>query len=55
MNDSGIFGGGVAKMGKILLDPIRAVVNQRVKMFPVDNIRIELSAVGEGTGLFSSG
>ncbi|GEM_PF-3067354 len=53
INDSDIFG-GVAKMGNLLLDPVRAVVKQRVKMFPLDNLRIELSSVEEGAGLLGS-
>lgn len=37
-------------MGDLLLAPVRSVVKQRVKMFPVDDVRIEISSVGESEG-----
>lgn len=49
-----VLGGGVSKMGDLLLTPVRRVVCERVKMFPVDEVRIELSSVGEGAGLLGA-
>lgn len=49
-----VLGGGVSKMGDLLLAPVRSVVKQRVKMFPVDDVRIEISSVGEGAGLLGA-
>ena len=49
-----VLGGGVSKMGDLLLVPVRKVVKQRVRMFPVDDVRIELSSVGEGAGLLGA-
>lgn len=49
-----VLGGGVAKMGDLLLGPVRKVVRDRVRMFPVDDVRIELSSVGDGAGLLGA-
>jgi glucokinase len=49
-----VLGGGVAELGAVLLDPVRQVVRQRVRMFPPDDVRIEKSAVGEGAGLLGA-
>jgi len=46
-----ILSGGVAEMGSILFDPIRKVVRERVRMMPVDDIRIEPSKLGEQAGV----
>lgn len=49
-----VLGGGVSKMGDLLLEPVRNVVRKRVRMFPVDDVRIETSSVGEGAGLLGA-
>jgi glucokinase len=49
-----VLGGGVAELGAVLLDPVRRVVNDRVRMFPVDTVRIEKSALGPGAGLLGA-
>ena len=46
-----VIGGGVSGLGDLLLDPVRAVVRQRVRMFPSDNVRVECSALGRDAGL----
>ncbi len=46
-----VLGGGVAELGDILFDTVRAVVRERVRMFPVDDLRIEPSALGGKAGL----
>src|SRR5207245_1414957 len=38
-----ILGGSVAALGDLLLDPIRAAVRDRVRMFPVDDVHIKRS------------
>ena len=43
--DMVVLGGGVAGMGEALLVPVRRVVQDRVRMFPVDHLRIEASLV----------
>lgn len=44
--------GGVAAIGDLLIDTIRSEVRERVRMFPVDGVRIERSALGEKAGLW---
>ena len=42
--------GGVAALGDLLLEPVRAIVRERVRMFPSDGIRIRCSTLGERVG-----
>jgi glucokinase len=49
-----VLGGGVAELGERLLEPIRQVVGERVRMFPAETVRIAKSAVGEGAGLLGA-
>lgn len=46
-----VLGGGVMKTGAILLDVVRATMQHRVGMFPTDDVRIELSLLGERAGM----
>jgi glucokinase len=46
-----VLGGGVAEIGPLLFDTVRATVKQRVRMFPVDDVRIERSLLGEKAGM----
>jgi glucokinase len=45
-----VIGGGVSGMGELLLAPIRETVRRRVRMFPVDGVRIECSQLGDRAG-----
>ena len=47
-----VLGGGVAAIGPLLLDAVRAAVGRRVRMFPVDGIRIEPSVLADKAGLY---
>jgi glucokinase len=49
--DMVVLGGSVAALGDLLLDPIRAVVRERVRMFPVDGVTIERSLLEDKAGL----
>lgn len=49
-----ILGGGVARMGRLLLDPVTDVIRQRVRMFPTTGVRVECSNLGEGAGLMGA-
>ncbi len=49
-----VLGGGVSAMGELLFDPVRKTVEKRVKMFPVSDIRIELSALGDRAGVLGA-
>jgi glucokinase len=45
-----ILGGGVAEIGPLLFEVVRATVRRRVGMFPVDDLRIEKSLLGDKAG-----
>jgi len=45
-----VLGGGLAQMGAPLFDPVRDEVSRRVRMFPVDKLRIEPSLTGPRAG-----
>jgi glucokinase len=47
-----VLGGGVAAIGALLLDTVRTTVRRRVRMFPVDNVSIENSVLGDKAGLY---
>ena len=47
-----VLGGGVAGIGPLLFDTVRQTVRERVRMFPVDDIRIERSLLGDRAGLY---
>jgi glucokinase len=46
-----VLGGGVAGIGPLLFDTVREAMRSRVRMFPVDDIRIERSFLGEKAGM----
>jgi glucokinase len=46
-----VFGGGVAQMGDVLLEPVRDAVCRRVQMIPTDDLRIEISKLGDRAGV----
>ncbi len=46
-----VLGGGVAQIGDRLFDTIRETVRRRVRMFPVDDVRILPSALGARAGV----
>ena len=45
-----VLGGGVAEMGELLFRAVRRTVKERIGMFPIDDLRIEPSALGEMAG-----
>jgi glucokinase len=46
-----VLGGSVAALDDLLIEPIRETVNTRVRMFPVQDLRIEQSLLGDKAGL----
>lgn len=48
--DHVVLTGGVAALGELLLRPIRAVVQERVRMFPADRVHISCSNLGDRAG-----
>ncbi|MBN1866877.1 ROK family protein [Candidatus Sumerlaeota bacterium] len=49
-----VIGGGVAGLGDLLMDPIRAGVLENVRMFPADDVRIETSSLGDRAGVMGA-
>jgi glucokinase len=46
-----VLGGSVAALDDLLLEPVRVTVAERVHMFPVHDLRIERSLLGDKAGL----
>jgi glucokinase len=46
-----VIGGGVAKAGNLLLDPIRRTVKKRVFLMPVEKVEILLAKLGSSAGI----
>lgn len=49
-----VLGGGVAGIGDLLFETVRATVRERVRMFPGDRVRIEPSALGDRAGVMGA-
>jgi glucokinase len=49
-----VLAGGVAEMGELLLVPLREAVRRRVRMFPIDDVRIERSQLGSDAGVYGA-
>ncbi len=45
-----VLGGGVANIGALLFDTVRATVKERVRMIPPETVRIEPSLLGDRAG-----
>ncbi|MEM1442230.1 MAG: ROK family protein, partial [Verrucomicrobiota bacterium] len=45
-----VLGGGVARMGEILFETVRKVVDERIGMFPPETVKIAASQLGDGAG-----
>jgi glucokinase len=46
-----IIGGGVAKVGDLLLEPIRRTLRERVKVIPIEQVEVVPSQLGENAGV----
>ncbi|REJ70912.1 MAG: ROK family protein [Planctomycetota bacterium] len=49
-----VLGGGVANMGDLIFDRVREVVQEDVRMFPADEVRIESSLLEEKAGVMGA-
>ncbi len=49
-----ILGGGIMKAGEEVLETVRRVVRERVKLVPIDKVEIVLSKLGEEVGLYGA-
>jgi glucokinase len=47
-----VLGGGVAEIGDVLFDTVRKTLRQRVRMFPVEGVRVEPSMLGDKAGMW---
>lgn len=46
-----VLGGGVAGLGDLLFDGVRGTIAERVRVFPIDDVRVEPAALGTDAGL----
>jgi glucokinase len=46
-----VLGGSVANLDHLLIDPVRAALREKVRMFPTDDVRVERSTLGDRAGL----
>jgi glucokinase len=46
-----VIGGGVARAGELLLDPIQRTVRERVRIMPVEQVEVVLSKLGNNAGV----
>lgn len=49
-----VIGGGVSRMGELIFQPVREAVRKNVRLFPVDNVRIESSLLGDKAGVMGA-
>jgi glucokinase len=49
-----VISGGLAALGELLLSPIRAMVRERVRMFPAECVEITGSTLGERAGVLGA-
>jgi glucokinase len=49
-----VIGGGVARAGDLLLDPIRQTIRERVRMMPVDQVQVVPASLGVNAGIMGS-
>lgn len=47
-----VLGGGVAAIGDLLIDEVRAEMLRRVRMFPADDVRVDRSILADKAGLW---
>ena len=46
-----VLGGGVAGLGDLLFDGVRQELAERVRVFPIDDVRVEPAVLGTDAGL----
>lgn len=46
-----VLGGGVSNLGELLLEPVQRAIRERVRLFPPESVRVELSALGDRAGI----
>jgi glucokinase len=46
-----VLGGGVAQLGDLLIEPVKRTLHSRVGMFPIDDVEVCVSRIGDKAGL----
>jgi glucokinase len=49
-----IIGGGVAHAGKLLLDPLKRTLRERVHVMPVDQVEVVTASLGDNSGVIGA-
>jgi glucokinase len=49
-----VIGGGVSRIGEVLIERIREELANRVKMFPASSVRVDASKVGDKAGILGA-
>ena len=49
-----VLGGGVAELGDLLLETVHSEITDRVRMFPTDRVRVEVSMLGPQAGIMGA-
>ncbi|MBX3440765.1 MAG: ROK family protein [Planctomyces sp.] len=49
-----VIGGGVSRIGQVLIERVREEVHRRVRMFPPETVRVEGSLVGDRAGILGA-
>lgn len=52
--DALLFSGGMSELVDLLLMPVRAAVNERVRMFPADGVAVRRASTGPNAGLLGA-
>jgi glucokinase len=45
-----VIGGGLSALGDLLLEPVRRVIRERVRMFPSEVFQVSCSTLGDKAG-----
>ncbi len=45
-----VIGGGLSALGDLLLEPVRRVIRERVRMFPSEVVQVSCSTLGDKAG-----
>jgi glucokinase len=52
--DAVLFSGGMAELADLLLMPVRAAINERVRMFPAEDVAVRRAATGANAGILGA-
>ena len=49
-----VLGGGVAEIGDLLIETVKRVIDERVRMFPTSNVQVMKSELGVKAGVMGA-